>query len=419
MDVFVLCSFNETNGGSMKRLWLVAAMLFVWGAFAEAKVKKGPGDTGGGDEVGLEFQASLRSSVREIREGKGRGRKEFEEIVRLDWHKSLRGIKILTTNRRLFVTSNGVKQEVVAINSRQKRIVEVNRARWKALANVRFKEAIALHEVLSLLGLEDTGLYPYSGLYLSLLFGYAPEPIFGGGPAQAVPLPSAISSVYPYRCRTRFFEGEGVSYNQLRCVPGQRLGFISAEYTFYLYRAGEKNNFASQLHENFFPAPDYCGLGRLTQHTCALPTEAEFGLSAQPEGAFVVGITLTAAPVGNGAVGNYGFAALPDSRGRCPENLVAARPYVAQPSSMIDPLPSSFLNENNSLSNTVIHTKDRGTPAPFQVWRQPNSTPCDLSGNCQWPGGMQLAQSVPYTPLTPVVCVIPKSGLPLHMRKFQ
>lgn len=399
----------------MQRTWpaLFCALLISSGAVAADRVF-GPGDSGGGDEVGLEFHSSFQSSLEIIRVS---GWREFDQLQRIDWAKALKGIKILTTDRKLFVTSDGVKQEVVALNTPSKKMVEVSRARWKALASPRKKEGIALHEILSLIGLERTGFYPYSGLFLAK-FGQAPDPVFGGDPARVVPFPSVVSQVFPYRCRRRFVEGEGVVENSVQCMPGQHLGFITAEYTFYLFRSTEGNNFSSKHSESFYPAP-ICGIQNVSRFTCEHTQEAEFGLSAKQEGAFVAGVWLSSSPSGDGPLSAlYGFAALPDQKGQCPANLVAARPYLAQPQSLIEPLPTNFINSNNSLNNILIRTKDRGAPANFEVWRQPSNQPCGMDGTCQWPdAGMTLAQSVSYFPLTPVVCVIPKSSLPQGMRK--
>jgi hypothetical protein len=392
----------------MRILWLVFFLISF-----SASSQAGPGDSGGGDDVSLDFEASLHTSLEFMRVS---SRPEFAEMLRFDWAEMIKGMKVITVDRKLYVTVNGMKQECVALNHPSTRMIEVNRARWKALQNPRFKEGMALHEVLSLAGLEATGRYSYSAIYLSA-FGYAAEPILGPvdeGPAKIVPLPKSIAKIYPYRCRRRFVEGEGVTSSAANCIAGQHLGFISAEYTFYIFSGLEKNNFSSKFHESLYEN-DICGIRNVTRISCDNLTEAEFGLAEKPENAFVIGLYLYTAPAAYGGSESgsvYGYAALPDSQGRCPANLVEARPYMAQPQSQLQPLPSSFNNTSNSLNNMVIGTSNRA-PRNFEVWRQPSVIPCDAAGSCSWPeGGSVLAQSVRYMPLSPRICVIPSTSLP-------
>ncbi len=381
----------------MRALWMIFA-LTIFPSFAHA----GPGDTGGGDELSMEFDASLRTAVEFMRVS---GKSEFAPIVGLDWEKILKNTRKLTVDRRLFVTRDGAKQECVAINHRSKRLIEINRARWKNLPSPRLKEGIALHEVLSLLGLEETGLYHFSGQYLAL-FGHNPDPYLGE-PSGIVPLPQKISRVYPYRCRRRFVEGEGVSPYSIQCVAGQKLGFLSADYHFYVFSGPTRNNLSERMREQNFPGP-ICGLENVNKIYCENPSEPEFGLAEAMEGVFTVAITMTSSP-SNFATTTYGYAAMPNSRGECPRNLVKARPYLAQPPSVIDPLPSNFINSNNTLNNTLVTTK---APLPFEIWRQPNSQPCDANGICSWPQGESvLSHSVSYVAMSPVVCVIPRQSL--------
>ncbi len=123
---------------------------------------------------------------------------------------------------------------------------------------------------------------------------------------------------------------------------------------------------------------------------------------------------MTRAPEGENLTASYGFAALPDSAGNCPMGLVKVRPWQAQPASLVPTgpqcpaygCPSSFINTNNSLNNTVVETAQ---PTNFVVTRQPNATACANDGKCNNAtfGGQYQAQSVAYTALTPVVCAIP------------
>jgi hypothetical protein len=401
---------NISRGKTMKT-WhfaLLAAFLFPVISIAAGH---GPGDGGGGDEVGLDFEASLHSAVEIIQVS---GRTEFAPLSRLDWTKMEKNLKVLAVDKKLYATVDGVKQESVALNYPAAQMVEINRKRWKALHDPRIKEGISLHEALSVAGLESSGEYPYSGLYLSI-FNYAPGPILGGGstegPAKPVPLPKEIAKIFPYQCNRTFLQGEGVNFGNITCVPGQHLGLISADYTFYLFESPSRNNFGSLKQRIPFESP-LCGLDHLTEYSCETPSEAAYGLSTQPDSDFVVGVTLTSAPIGSGEplTELYGYAALPDSQGRCPANLVKARPWVARPSSVVDPYPSSFVNQGNSLNNSVVSVSQ---PGAFMVSVIPGTQPCSTTGDCSnWSaGGRSELQTVDYFPEGPVVCVIPKEDL--------
>lgn len=225
---------------------------------------------------------------------------------------------------------------------------------------------------------------------------------------------SKVRGIFKYSCARTFFEGEGVSESQIACVPGQRLGVISARYNFYIFRSGEDRN--EMGGDTAFESP-ICGRNSFLKTQCTGNTpELRYGLYKDSVAPFVVGITLTRAPEGDNLSTNYGFAAVPDSSGACPPGLEKARPWLAQPASItegsLDGMnpPSSFINANNSLNNTLVETTQ---PQNFLVTRQANAVPCDATGDCTGAefAGSQQAQSVMYIALTPTVCVIPPSLL--------
>ena len=222
-----------------------------------------------------------------------------------------------------------------------------------------------------------------------------------------------VRGIFRYSCNRTFFEGEGVAAAQITCSPGQHLGVIGASYNFYVYRSGEDRNESGG--DSAFPA-DICQRNSFLKIQCTGNTpDLRYGFYKDSVEPFVVGISMTRAPEGENLSANYGFAALPDSAGNCPTGLIKVRPWVAQPASIIptgpdcpaDGCPSSFINTNNALNNTVV---EQTQPANFVVTRSPNATPCDSgSGSCVAAtfGGQVVHQSVAYTGLTPVVCAIP------------
>ena len=134
----------------------------------------------GGDEVGIQFQQAFRAGMLEILK-----RPDFIPLANLKSLAALEGTaKILVidcpANKKcpvnFFVSINGVPQESIAINDPDNQIIFINRTRWNQVRNVHVLEAIALHEMLSLLKLEDTGKYEISGRYLSI-YGWNSESI--------------------------------------------------------------------------------------------------------------------------------------------------------------------------------------------------------------------------------------------------
>ena len=248
-----------------------------------------------------------------------------------------------------------------------------------------------------------------------------------------------VRGVYQYACTRTFFEGDGVTSNQITCTPNQRFGLITAEYNFYLYK--------SQLDTNFTNKPDrvgfstaICGYTNAYKFSCGYSTpDLRYGLYKEAAGPFTVAVSMTSKPDG-GAAGSeiFGYAALPDSNGNCAAGLVKIRPYIAQPPSVIansesdqnclvagtiDNPPSNFINDG-SLNNVVV---EAATPTNFVVNRQPNT-------NCTYPTGVCVPSPAPagttagdctlaklsgshvymnttvsYSQLTPIVCAIPKN----------
>jgi hypothetical protein len=376
--------------------WLMIALMAV-----ALPVHAGPRTIGnGGDEIGLEFEGAARTAAENTKKYL---KPLLGSSLQIDWSKALSGLTILVVDEPLFVESGSVKQESVAVNYPGTRTIKINRKRWKEISGLRIKEGIALHEILSLEGLEATGRYPYSAIYLSY-FGYAPDSVLGDGIKKKIIIPDEVNTVYSYKCRRTFFEGEGVTLYGVDCPARQKLGFLFAEYTYFLFRSPSGDNFSSKATEAVFDQ-SICGLA-VNKYSCDFAPAAQFGLAPYQTSDFPVPITLTPNPDGRDT-GTYGYAALPDPFGKCPEGLVKARQLDAQPSSHLDPLPSNFINHSNNLNDRLVSTET--LPMPFELWRKPAITGCDEKGFCAPPdGGFERVQSTHYMALTPVACVIPR-----------
>jgi hypothetical protein len=144
----------------MKNLILALAVICV-GLSARAQDKIG----NGGDEVALEFNQAFSTAIRNINE-------KLPHLAAFLNTKELSAViakaTILITDGPLPVSLNGIPQSSIATNDVEKQQVLIQRARWKELTNSHIKEALALHEILSLARLESTGQYAHSGMYLTL-----------------------------------------------------------------------------------------------------------------------------------------------------------------------------------------------------------------------------------------------------------
>jgi hypothetical protein len=222
-------------------------------------------------------------------------------------------------------------------------------------------------------------------------------------------LPSDIASVYSYQCEATFLEGEGVGPYEMSCPAYQQLGLITAKYTRYLFSSSFENNFQKKEVNHNYSQPLCEKTVSWLSCTKSAP-RLQFGLSRTPEGPFQAQVLLAPSFTQGNEVYGYAAMLLPD--GSCPEGLVRARLFEAQPESVAEPLPSNFINREGNLNGQVVGVE--GTPVPdFTVSRQKNEMPCDGRGSCRNAEFMQpeIVQEVPYSALDPVVCVVPKEAL--------
>lgn len=118
-------------------------------------------ETGGGDEIGLEFRNAFENAFRLVKEGKVSGAFSPEAL-----EEAAKKAHVLVVDESLSVTFGNTKQDSIAVNIPAEGLIKVNRYRWSALKLEKLKEAVALHEVLSLIGVERTGYYEISARYL-------------------------------------------------------------------------------------------------------------------------------------------------------------------------------------------------------------------------------------------------------------
>ncbi len=138
---------------------IILAMTSVTHAFLEE------GTRGGGDNVALEFQQALISAIQES--------KSDPQLNKFFTENNIIGTasraKIVVVDDALDIKVKDLIQNSVAVNIPAEQKILINRQRWTEVQERRIRNAIALHEVLSLKKIEQTGFYPYSSKYLALV----------------------------------------------------------------------------------------------------------------------------------------------------------------------------------------------------------------------------------------------------------
>jgi len=145
---------------SMKKQLLMLAILMTSPISAHAQAD----GAHGGDTLALEFIASAQNAIEFV----DLFPKEFPALANLDLDETLSSALIIIVDKPLPVAVDQSTQESTATNSMKPDIIRINRKRWKQTHNILIREALALHEVLSLKGLESTGNYRYSEHFLKL-----------------------------------------------------------------------------------------------------------------------------------------------------------------------------------------------------------------------------------------------------------
>jgi hypothetical protein len=126
----------------------------------------GGGDAGGGDDVGLDFQSSARSALDKVKRGEG---EVFKNLDTDYLTQILNRTQFFVVDDALDVSIVDLIQTSVAVNIPEAEMVFINRTKWTHIKNESLKEGIALHELLSLARLEQTGYYPISSQYVAMM----------------------------------------------------------------------------------------------------------------------------------------------------------------------------------------------------------------------------------------------------------
>jgi hypothetical protein len=125
----------------------------------------GHSGVGGGNNIALEFMQGLTSAL-----------KSMPSLNEAQVLAKAQGASIIIVNKPLSVQILGVKQPSIAINDPEMDVIQINEVQWNTIGDIHQKEGIALHEVLSLMGLESSGNYPISAQYVGQ-FGLMPSQV--------------------------------------------------------------------------------------------------------------------------------------------------------------------------------------------------------------------------------------------------
>ncbi len=125
---------------------------------------KGSEGVGGGHEMGLSFKADLESALESF---KTLNLGESLKLSRKDLQQKLDRIKIVVVDQSLSTEFKDYIQSSVAVNIPSQNLIVISQPRWMQIQDAVLREGIALHEFLSLLGIESTGYYPVSSKYVS------------------------------------------------------------------------------------------------------------------------------------------------------------------------------------------------------------------------------------------------------------
>lgn len=165
----------------MKTLLACCLFLFV---ITPALGSEGVTVRGGGDEIAFSFNEALRVSLREIT----RSQPALEaQVAPLALGDLVAQVTIFVVDQPLIVAAGEGEQTSVAVNDPNTRTIWIHRARWQGITSERLRQAIALHEYLSLARVEGTGRYPVSMAYLSAFEANHGADFLLGGTGEADP----------------------------------------------------------------------------------------------------------------------------------------------------------------------------------------------------------------------------------------
>lgn len=145
----------------MKKISFIMLYCFLFSSvcFAGGKVIGN-----GGDSRALDFYNYATAAIKKVKNNA-----TYPEVNGLDLQAKLDNTEILVSEVPLYSIKGEVRQFSTAINYKNPDTIIIYGPRWNDLKNNSIKSALALHEVLSLADIEETGVYTVSQRFLAEL----------------------------------------------------------------------------------------------------------------------------------------------------------------------------------------------------------------------------------------------------------
>lgn len=141
---------------------LLLTLIFLLPGEAPARDRTDGRDGNGGNEIALEFKVLGAKAIAAVLASPA----HYPEVQGLALAKKLEAASVIVSPEPLFVKVGGFVQECTAKNYRDPDTIVIAKANWQRIQSEPVKQALALHEVLGLAGVEGTGDYRVSNRFL-------------------------------------------------------------------------------------------------------------------------------------------------------------------------------------------------------------------------------------------------------------
>jgi hypothetical protein len=118
-----------------------------------------------GNPTALDFAKSAQAAIQVV----DADPLDYPGVQNSNLENILENAHILVSEIPYYVNQDGVQQRAAAVNYQDSDLIVIDQELWSEIGDLSIKKALALHEVLGLAGLEQTGDYPISEKYLASL----------------------------------------------------------------------------------------------------------------------------------------------------------------------------------------------------------------------------------------------------------
>lgn len=141
-----------------KFIVMISFCLFSTLSFAGGKVIGN-----GGDSRAMDFYNVALESIKKIKDNEAK----YPEVKNIDLEAILEKTEILVSEVPVYSLKGELRQFSTVINFKNPDTIVIYGPKWNDIKNKSVKYALALHEVLSLAGIEETGSYLVSNRFLA------------------------------------------------------------------------------------------------------------------------------------------------------------------------------------------------------------------------------------------------------------